>query len=188
MRCSGSTRRSMSEGAAARSRAPDDRVRCRRPLPAGRDRRQLRGIRRRDARTGRRVRQRQVADGILDHAPRGASGSDRSGPRDLQGTRPARAHRARDAGRARWRDRADLPGTDDGAESRLHHREPDSRRRCWSTGEPRAEPRGRGPSSCSKPSASRNPLGASASTRTSFRAACGSGRSSRSRSRAIRHW
>ena len=83
-----------------------------------------------------------------------AARSDRSGPRDLQGTRPARARRARDAGRARWRDRADLPGTDDGAESRLHHRESDSRRRCGSTGAPRAEPRGRGPSSCSKPSAS----------------------------------
>ena len=103
--------------------------------------------------------------------------------RDLRGL-----DRARDAGRARWRDRADLPGTDDGAESRSSRSGVRSRRRCWSTGEPRAGPRGRGPWSCSKPSASRNPPVASASTRTSCRAAFGSGRSSPSRSRATRHW
>ena len=177
-RCGGSsasTRRLMSETAAGR-RTSHHRVRRRRSVRAGGDRRQLPAAQGRDALPRRRVGQRQVADRAVDHAAGAAARPDQQRRDRLQGPRPAPADGARDAARARRRDRADLPGADDRAQSGLHHRQPD--RRDTARARPRDAPdRAReGHRAARRGAACRNRRGACATIRISSRAACGSAR------------
>ena len=113
-------------------------------------RRQLRSSPGRNPVPGRRIRQRQVDDGALDHAARPAARADRGGPDRVPRPRPAHAVRARDAARARRRNRPGLPGADDGAESGLHHRQPDRGNAPRPRTRDPAERHVRRPSSCSK--------------------------------------
>ena len=151
-RFSASTRRSMSDGPAgirdrsgedrrdvrripdpapripaAFSRAPHHRLRDWRPVRAGGHRRQLRRLGGRDAVPGRRVRQREVGDGALDHAPGAAAGPHCRRAPPVQGARPAVVRRPRDAEGPGSGNRAHLPGADDRAEPGVHDRQPDRR-------------------------------------------------------------
>ena len=64
---------------------------------AGGRRCELRDPRGRNARPGRRIGQRQIGHGVVDHAAGAAARTHPERPRTLQGTRPARAPRTRDA-------------------------------------------------------------------------------------------
>ena len=95
--------------------------------PCGR-RNQLRGGKGEDARDRRRVRLRQVGDGALDHGPDPeAPGGDRLRRGALRGPRPDQALRASAGGHPRPRDRDDLPGPDDVAQSDADDRDADHR-------------------------------------------------------------
>ncbi len=107
--------------------------------------------------------------GLVDGAS--TSGRDR-----LRRRRPAHARRAADARGARRRDRDDLPGADDRAQPAAHGRRADRRgARPAREARPRRGARS-ARSPCSRAPASPSPSGASMRTRTSSRAASGSGR------------
>ena len=92
--CSASIRRRrLDDRRLCSSRAPDD-VFDSRAARGRRGRRQLRDPRRRNAGAGRRIGQRQIGDGALDHAPRPAARPHRRRPHSLQRARSADALRA----------------------------------------------------------------------------------------------
>ena len=141
----------------------------------------------RDAVPGRRIRQRQVGDGALDHAARAAAGPHRrAGGSCSRGAISDALGRARDAAGPRRGDRAHLPGADDRAQPRVHHRQPDRRDAAGARPRDAAHGPRRRRSSCSRRSAFPSRRSACATIRTSCRAACASGRSSRWRSPASR--
>ena len=112
------------EPAAAR-RTPDDGVRPAVGPGRGRRRRQLRHPAGRNARPRRRIGQRQVGHGVLDHAAGPAARPNRRAARSTSRDATCSTLSEREMRHVRGAgDRADLPGADDRAQPGLHDRRP----------------------------------------------------------------
>ena len=123
----------------------------------------------------------QVGDVPVHHAPRRAHERPhrerpRHVPARVRAGGPDGRRRAHDACDPRQRDRDDLPGADDLAQSGLHGRRPDQRDAACSTrGEASAAARGRSPAAARTGAPRRRQGVAGPLSRISSRAACASG-------------